>query len=142
MSNNWKKAVEKLNREKYRVPDGWDTKESVALQLGCTVDRVNEIIKPGLQSGDFERQDFLLWDERRGTTARTSCYRIVDRSSKPEIPTKIPTKCRDSGAFHADSREARIAAAILKHPDWTDLRVAKSFKGATAGEVRGIRESM
>jgi len=33
----------------------------------------------------------------------------------------------------------RIKLAIEKHPDWTDARIAKSFKGCRAAEVRRLR---
>lgn len=144
MANNWKKAVERINRDKYGVPTGWDTRETVALQLGCSPDRVNEIIKPGLDSGDFERKDFMIWDERRGSTVRTACYRIVDRSAKE--PTAKPALSQENREvrkqYNTDSLQSRIASSILKHPDWTDLRVAKSFKGVNVGDVQAIRASL
>lgn len=143
MANNWKKAVERINRDKYSVPPGWDTKETVALQLGCSPDRVNETIKPGLDSGDFERKDFMIWDERRGTTVKTACYRIVDRSAKEPADQLTPQEKREAlKQYNADSLQCRVATSILKHPDWTDLRIAKSFKGVNVGYVQAIRANV
>lgn len=130
MPNNWKKAVEKLSREKFKTPDGWDTKETVALQLGCSPDRVKEIIKPGLESGDFERREFMIWDERRGVPVRTMCYRIADRKAPAPAPEKLA-----AGA----TVEERILVCAAKHPDWTNLRIAKSFRGITVKDVERIR---
>ena len=120
----WKKAVETVNAERFVIPDGWDTKEQIAQELQCSVDRVSDLLKPGLASGAFEAQDFQVWDAKRRMSVKTRCYRQV--GSKPAKTA--------AGSF-----ESRIKAAIAKYPNKNNSEIAKSFKGANAALVRSLR---
>jgi len=75
--NNWLKAINDINKSRYIIPEGWDTKEQVAEKMQCSPDRVADLLKPGIQSGDFERQEFSVWSEARRLTERVTCYRIA-----------------------------------------------------------------
>lgn len=133
--NKWLSTVTRINRDRYQIPDGWLPREAVAEQLQCSPDKVADILKPGIASGDFESAEFPVWDEKRRMTLRVRCYRIVaDASGKSPGPKPSP-ETRPVG----QSLEDKIRATILKHPDWNIVRICKNHRGATAALVRSIQ---
>jgi hypothetical protein len=124
--NNWTKTVATINREKYTIPDGWDTRDKVAADLQCAPDRVADLLKPGIQSGQIERQDFPVWDDARRLTVRVTCYRVAGPDKVAQSATK-------------PSADARIRAAIERYPHKTDREIAKNLSGVTSQEVAAIR---
>jgi hypothetical protein len=79
---NWKATINVINRERFKIPEGWDTKEDVAKSLQCDPDRVADILKPGIAAGEIERAEFPTWDESRRMTVRVVCYRVKPPESK------------------------------------------------------------
>ena len=79
---NWKNYVEKMNAAKYVLPDGWDSKETVAEQLGCSPDRVNEHLKPGIQSKEVEARAFPVWDSVTKRILRVTAYKFNGKPAK------------------------------------------------------------
>src|SRR6478609_2065580 len=108
MKTNWAKTVNEINRERYSIPEGWDTREQVAEALQCAPDKVADILKPGIQSGDIERAEFPVWDENRRMTVRVTCFRKTETKETTTSPSKVSDKT------------GRIRAAILKHPNLSD----------------------
>lgn len=124
--NNWLRAVNDINRQKFTIPEGWDTREQVAERLQCSPDRVSELLKPGLATGDFERNDFPVWDETRRLTTRVVCYRVAGKADKI-----VPV----------DTTSDRVRRALERNPAMEDCRIAKNNK-TTVAVVREIRASM
>lgn len=141
MKHNWQKTVNEINRNRYSIPEGWDTKDQVATNLQCAPERVSDILKPGIQSGDIEKQDFPVWDDKRRMTVRISCYRVKPDKAAPSEskgkPEKQPTK-----TVKSPSLRNRIVACIEKNAGWDDARVAKSFKGCNSTMVRELRSTL
>jgi hypothetical protein len=128
-NNNWLKAVNDINKNRYTIPAGWDTKEQVAEKMQCSPDRVADLLKPGIQSGDFERQEFSVWDETRRLTTRVTCYRVAPEKSEAKVPD-------------LDDREwNRVAAAIRRDPKKTDRLIAKNSH-STSVRVAAIRKEL
>lgn len=132
MKTNWIKAVNDINHTRYTIPEGWDTRDKVAESLQCSPDKVVDLLKPGIQSGDIEKQDFPVWDGNRRLTVRVTCYRLAGEKREPkERPEKA------TGSF-----EDRIRAAILRHPGKTDREVAKNVFNARSADVAAVRSTM
>ncbi len=76
---NWKNTVSKINTKHYSFPAGWDTRETIAEQLECSTDRVDTLLGPGLKSGEIEKQQFPVWDERLNRKTLVFGYRAVKK---------------------------------------------------------------
>ena len=135
MNNNWTKAISKINKARYMIPSGWDTKEQVAESLQCAPTRVAELLKPGLASGDVERQEFLTWDADRNHTARVACYRVIENPAAKDKPKSVS---RPSPVSKLD----RIKAAIKKWPGASNYSVARHLSNTTAAEVAAARSQL
>ena len=141
--NNWTKTVATINREKYTIPDGWDTREKVAADLQCAPDRVADLLKPGLQSGQIERQDFPVWDDARRLTVRVTCYRVAtDGKVAPEATKPSGGGTKSSGHRTKSSVEARIRSAIERYPHRTNREIAKMLYGVRSADVAAVRASL
>jgi hypothetical protein len=94
---NWKTTINKLNKQQYSFPAGWDTREEIAEQLDCSVERVAELLAPGLRSGQIERGSFPVWDERTGRKVMVTGYRErIDGKAKSSVQAK-PEPSRGRG---------------------------------------------
>ena len=129
MKNNWTKTVNTINKNRFVIPDGWDTKEQVAESLECAPDRVSDLLKPGIQAGEIEQSTFPVWNEARRMSVRVTCYRVLGAA----VPVAVQKKDQ--------SQDGRILASIRKNPSWANHRIAKSFKGVTSAEVQAVREA-
>jgi len=74
---NWKTLVEAEYQKAYILPEGWDSKEKVAEQLGCSDDSVRRALAPALKSGTVESQVFAVWDDITKKVIRVTAYRRV-----------------------------------------------------------------
>lgn len=128
MKTDWTKTVNAINRSRYTIPEGWDTRDQVAESLQCDPDKVADILKPGVQSGEIERQEFPVWDDKRRLTTRVVCYRIA--GEKPPVETGRPRLYE------------RIAAAIARNPKKTNREIARNIRGSSSGEVAKVRLAM
>jgi hypothetical protein len=72
---NWKNYVEKQNEKTFTLPPGWDAREKVADELECSPERVDEHLRPGLKSGEIEKQQFRVWDKRLKKIVLVIAYR-------------------------------------------------------------------
>lgn len=131
--NNWAKTIAKINKERFTIPAGWDTREQVAKALQCDPDRVLDILKPGLASGEIERKEFATWDEKRGKAVRVPCFRVCG-DGLPE-PASKPQNVQQT-------LNERIAASIRRNPGHSDAKIADNFRGIRAGDVAKIRKAM
>lgn len=121
MANNWNTTVTKINRDRYQVPEGWDTKEKIAESLKCAPERVADLLKPGIAIGEIERQEFPVWDEGRRMAVRVVCYRCV----------KV--------AVVGNGKEGRIRVAIAKYPKLSNYAISKKLSKVSAAEVAEVR---
>lgn len=87
MNTNWKKLVQQANAETFRLPEGWTAREKVAEQLGCSVERVGDAMRPLIASKPprAEARAFEVWDSGLERRVRVMAYReiIAQRTTAP-----------------------------------------------------------
>ena len=86
---NWKSFVETENEKTYVLPDGWDSKETIADMLGCSEDRVRINLAPGLKAGTVECGTFPVWDSVGKRIVRVTAYRRVAPKPAKPVVTKL-----------------------------------------------------
>lgn len=89
MAGKYTAAFSASMAEAHKFPTGWDTREQVAVDMGCSVDRVRDLIAPLVKAGTVERREFKVWDASRGQVSRQTGYRIV--APKPAAGGKRAT---------------------------------------------------
>lgn len=134
MKTNWIKTVNDINHKRFTIPLGWETKEQVAVSLQCAPDKVADILKPGIQSGDIEKQDFPVWDEKRRMAVKITCFRLVDRDAPVAVPVAV--------ANIPAEKVTRILAAINRNPGASDREVAKKVYKVTSKEIATVRAAL
>ena len=134
MKTNWIKTVNDINHKRFTIPLEWETKEQVAVSLQCAPDKVADILKPGIQSGDIEKQDFPVWDEKRRMAVKITCFRLVDRDAPVAVPVAV--------ANIPAEKVTRILAAINRNPGASDREVAKKVYNVTSKEIATVRASL
>lgn len=82
---NWKTLVETENARTYVLPDGWDSKEKIAEQIGCADDSVRRTLAPAIKAGIVESNVFPVWDHLTKRIVRVTAYR--------KSPPKDAAKC-------------------------------------------------
>jgi hypothetical protein len=83
---NWKTFVEDQNAKTYRLPDGWDSREKIALDLDCSPDSVRKLMGPAIKTGCVETNVFPVWDKLTKRIVRMTAYRKVEKKpSKPVL---------------------------------------------------------
>lgn len=111
---NWKTYVEKKNAKTYVLPPGCDSRETVAAQLDCSPDKVDDHLRPALKSGEVIKQQYKVWDGTQKRLVFVTTYRVAE---------KVVSKAADSGdpaiktiqKMKADGKSyAEIGAAIGK----------------------------
>lgn len=142
--SKWLKTLNRINSNRFQIPAGWQTREQVAAELQCDPDRVADLLKPGLQSGDFERQDFPVWDSARRMTVRVVCYRVVDSTSKPKeakaVDAKPKREAKAAKPSNDSALEEKIIQALQRNPHRDDRLISKT-SGAPISMVRRVREA-
>jgi hypothetical protein len=133
---NWSSTINEINRKRYVIPEGWDSTNKVAESLKCDPSKVADILKPGIQSGDIERQQFHVWDESRCRALPIMCYR-VRQAGAPKVDTPA-SLTPDMDPQRVD----RIAKVITRFPGLCDSRVAKKLYKVTTQEVAAVRRVM
>ena len=83
---NWKNLVEAEYEKAYVLPEGWDSKEKIAEQLGCADDSVRRCLAPALKNGSIETAVFPVWDPVTKRIVRVTAYRKLP--AKPVKPAK------------------------------------------------------
>jgi hypothetical protein len=129
MKTNWIKTVNEINRKRFTIPPGWETRDQVAESLQCAPDKVADILKPGIAAGDIEKQDHSVWDEKRRMSVKVPCYRIADsQSPAPPDVSDIPSE-----------KVVRILACIGRNPGLSDRDIAKKLSKTTSREIAAVR---
>ena len=89
MPTNWKSLVEKQNASTFVLPDGWDSKADIALQLECSEEKVDDYLRPALKSGKVLKQTFRVWDAQLKRVLITVAYH--DTSKDAKVASEAPT---------------------------------------------------
>ncbi len=136
MNTNWKKLVQKAAAETFKLPPGWDTREKVAAQLDCAVERVAERMRPLLTCKPplAEAKAFDVWDASLERKVRVMAYREIGAPAKS--PTMTPAK--------SDTDERAVAIAEMRGRGQSWAFIARSLgcvKSAAMeyGKRRGIK---
>ena len=88
---NWNKIVEDHNRENYKWPKGWDSRDTVAEQLDCSPERVAEQLSAAIKSGEVEKKAITYWDDELKRKVTSFGYRPMVRvSEKVSLTIKWP----------------------------------------------------
>lgn len=127
MSTNWKATVEKINAATYVLPDGWDSRATVAEQLECSEEKVDDHLRPGLKSGRFIKQPMKVWDKTLGRNVMVIAYhdtandapRLVGQSG--DVPIERLKELKAAGKSYA-----QIAAEVGLTRDATRKRLYKA----------------
>lgn len=77
MPTNWKSFVETSQAKQFVLPDGWDTRETIAEQLGCSPDNVRRLLAAPIKAGVVEFKQLPLWDKTLKKVRSVACYRRV-----------------------------------------------------------------
>lgn len=77
MSTNWKSFVETSQSKAYVLPEGWDTRETIAEQLGCSSDNVRKLLAPAIKNGSVEFKQLPLWDKVLKKVRSVACYHRI-----------------------------------------------------------------
>ena len=77
---NWKKFVEKSQSETYVLPAGWTSRDDVAVQLGCSTDRVRVMMAPAIKARTVECRAFPVYDPITKRVVRTTAYREAGKT--------------------------------------------------------------
>lgn len=72
---NWKNFVEESHAKAYKLPQGWDSRDTIAEQLDCSVDNVRRLLAPALKAGTIETAVFPVWDDVTKKIIRVTAYR-------------------------------------------------------------------
>lgn len=146
MKNSWTKAVNTINKQRYVIPEGWSTRDQVAEDLQCAPDKVATLLKPGLENGTFDKQDFSVWDDGRRMAVRVTCYRIAGegKAAPPAAVTVTVTPKKKGSAktrpVDADELD-RARRCIERNPHLDDYGVAKNVR-VSVYAVRAAREAI
>ena len=82
MATNWKSAVEKSLAEAHVLPAGWDSRDDVADQLGCSVERVRLLMAPLVKERKCEVKLFTVWDKELKKLSHVTAYRELAAGKK------------------------------------------------------------
>lgn len=107
MPTNWKSVVEKINSETFVLPDGWDSRDSIAEELDCSPEKVDDHLRPGLKSGRFIKQQHKVWDKNLKRNIMVVAYH--DTALDKE---KVPVTQFDLARAAALKKEGKSYAEI------------------------------
>jgi len=72
---NWKSFVETAQAKEYVLPEGWDSREKVATDLGISEDAVQRMFSPLVKSGVIEMGSFPVFDKILKRVVKITAYR-------------------------------------------------------------------
>jgi len=136
MKNNWRKTIDTINAERFTIPEGWDTRDQVAISLECAPEKVLDLLKPGIASGEIERGEFSVWNMKRRQTEKVVCFRVVQQQESkkqqnaPDAPATQPTL------------EQRIIRALKAYPGLSDSAVARKLNKVSTQQVAAVRKKV
>lgn len=75
---NWKQFVEKKNAKTYVLPEGWDSRDTIAEQLECSPEKVDDHLRPALKSGEVIKQQFKVWNAELKRLTFVTAYKEAE----------------------------------------------------------------
>lgn len=118
---NWKSYVEKQNAKAFVLPSGWDSRETIAEQLGCAPDRVREHLQPGIAAKEIESRQFAVWDSRLGRKTTVTAYRVLSSGQSAEAGRQ-PARASNPQAWSEDDK---AMARSMRAKDATYREIAQ-----------------
>lgn len=109
---NWKTYVEKKNAKTFVLPEGWDSRDTIAEQLECSPEKVRDHLRPALQSKEVLEQRFNVWDAGLGRCVMVTAYRQA--SAGPAAVVGKAGSAFDIEAAKAMKRKGASYAVIGK----------------------------
>ena len=73
--SKWKSFVENTQAKTFVLPEGWDSRDEVAEQLGCGPDNVRKLMAPAIKAGTVETKQFPVWDKITKKVRAVTAYR-------------------------------------------------------------------
>lgn len=83
---NWKKSVNQMHAETFKLPPGWDSKATIAESLDCSEEKVADWLAPGVKSGKYKKQSFKVWDATLERHVMVTAYQEVKAEAEPATP--------------------------------------------------------
>jgi hypothetical protein len=77
MPTNWKSFVEASQAKAFTLPEGWDVRDKIAEDLGCSPDNVRKLLGPAIKSGAVEFKQLPIWDKVLKKVRSVACYRRI-----------------------------------------------------------------
>ena len=71
----WKSFVESSQAKTYVLPEGWDSREKIAEELGCSEDNVRKLLGAAVKTGAVEHKVFPVWDKVTKRVKSMTAYR-------------------------------------------------------------------
>ncbi|MDE2104590.1 MAG: hypothetical protein KGL39_45565 [Patescibacteria group bacterium] len=69
--------MEASQAKTYLLPQGWDSRATVATQLDCSEDAAARLMAPLIKSGAVETKVFPVWDKLTKRLQRVTAYHRV-----------------------------------------------------------------
>jgi hypothetical protein len=74
---NWSNLVEKSQAKTYVLPEGWDSREKVAEDLGCSADAVRRVLAPAIKAKEVITSVFPVYDKVTKRVVRVTAFKEV-----------------------------------------------------------------
>lgn len=75
--NNWPSFVNNDSAKRFVLPEGWDSRDTVAKSLECSPDRVRTILAPAIREGSVLTKQFKVWDRANKRPIQVTAYKKV-----------------------------------------------------------------
>lgn len=108
MPTNWKSLAEKENAKTYVLPSGWDSRDTVAAQLDCSPEKVDDYLRPALKSGKVIKQQHRVWDNVQKRCVMVIAY----HDSSKDVPSGDDLTSKMAALKKAGNTYAGIGAIV------------------------------
>lgn len=71
--------MEATQAKAYVLPEGWDTRDAIADDLGCSPDYVRKLLGPAIKTGTVEFKQLPIWDKTLKRVRVVPCYHRTGR---------------------------------------------------------------
>ena len=80
---DWKTLVQKEQAKTNVLPEGWHTREEVAIQLECSEDNVRRLLTPLIKAKEVQVGAFPVWDNVTKKVIRVTAYKHSPKAPRP-----------------------------------------------------------
>jgi hypothetical protein len=102
---NWNKIVEAHNKEHYKWPSGWDTRETIAEQLECSPERVAEQLSSAIKGGQVEKKAITYWNDELKRKITVFGYRPVQKEKPAKEKVSLTIKWPPAEGIRVSRRD-------------------------------------